>query len=962
MQKLLLSLFTLIGVALCAHGQPQNWKYVGDNFSGTENIVHVGLVNDKGTALTPILGLDWLGAFIDGECRGVAQATYAETDDGDIYYFRLRIKGTADDNGKAVTFRYLTGADSYSCLEYNLSATKPLTYTNEATIGTLSDLFTLVYVRPISFSFPEKLSVKVGETINLMEQFKWTPENASHPIKIDWDFSNSAQYINVENDVLTGLAPTKYPAYLGYNLQSIKTEGDRYFTEVEVIRTLTDLKLKDEYLKGDTVFVNDSTTLTDILLNCYIKTPTDANEKLTWTCSDPTAMTYYVDANYGEHYNPVKPGHYTLTLSGENVSVQMELTVMNRLEKIEPTLWTYHVFVGDNVADLLPHGVTFTPSEWVNTSVEYTVHNDTANALQYNSDQSIIAVKPGTGFINVIPKELPNDYVSITVFVQPNVTGVSARNSELNFEYKEGGEDITAQLLDNFVFTADKTYRPKADELSSSNERVCLGPINNNFGGYSFITGELGSADIRFTKDIYHTALASGNKLATDTFNLRSTFTVNVVEGLSGFAFDEVDMGRDETRVITLTPEPAEANYNADSIRMEIVPDNFPDGWVLATATKGDDNLHWTVTPKAVGYGVINVYYGQKLVSSKSIDIGQSLTQQAGWKWVALYYGRLGNNLQKVYGDALQEMRSQTQVMYNDPKYGYFGDLSTMSPGQAYKVHVKDGQSINTYYSGGGYTYDNINIPLGLKWNWIGFAYQFDHPVADVLKNVDTLTKGDRIVSKDHGFAEFNGQAWEGSLTTLIAGEGYLYFNNAEGEMTLYPTSEGELGQPQSEADGAMAFNPHSDVWQYSSAQFADNMTIVADLGAEYADSRYTIGAYVGDECRGEGSCVNGKWFITVHGDATQRQQITFRLYDTMTGTMRQIEGSCPFAMMAGSLSAPIRLNVGATTGIEILQGKSSSDNKVQLLTIDGKHVVGAPVPGVYIVKDGATVRKVIVK
>lgn len=408
MQKILLSLFTLIGVALCAHGQPQNWNYVGDNFSGTENVVHVGLVDNNGSALSLTTGVDWLGAFIDGECRGVAQATFAQTDVGAIFYFTLRIKGTTDDNGKTVTFRYLHGADSYSCIEYNLTATTSLAYTNEATVGTLSDLFTLVFVEPESFSFPEKLSVKVGETINLMERFKWAPENANRPISVEWDFANSASYIKVENDVLTGLAPTEYSAYLGYNsLRPIRTEGDRYYTDVEVIQPLTDLKLKDEYLKGDTVYVNDSTTLTDILQNCYIKTPADANEKLTWTCSDPTAMTYYVDANYGEHYKPVKPGHYTLTLSGESVSVQMELTVMNRLEKIEPTLWTYHVFVGDNVADLLSHGVTFTPSEWVDTSVKYVVNNDTANALQYNSDQSIIAMKPGTSFINIIPNELP---------------------------------------------------------------------------------------------------------------------------------------------------------------------------------------------------------------------------------------------------------------------------------------------------------------------------------------------------------------------------------------------------------------------------------------------------------------------------------------------------------------------------------------------------------------------------
>lgn len=665
MKKLFLTLFVLLGLVLGAHGQPQDWHYVGDNYSPTEHIVYVGLTDNAGNALTLHSGTDWIGAFIDGQCRGAALATSSQQTSGSIHYFTIRIKGSDADNGKAVTFRYYQSSGEHA-LQYELTAATPLTYDNEQTTGTLSALFTLPFVQPLYFTFPETLEVKVGETLDLMQQFTWQPANATRPVGIDWDWANSQQYIRVEGDILTGLEPTE-GTYLGFSsLQEIKSTNDNYSTSVKV------------------------------------------------------------------------------------------------------------------------------------------------------------------------------------------------------------------------------------------------------------------------------------------------------VSGLTGFTFDDVMMGRNSTHQLTLTPVPADAAVDADKVTIRIKSQELPDGWTLATAEKATSSgLQWTITPQAIGYGTIEVLYDGTLMDSHVLTIGQSFTQKEGWQWITPYGGYA--DIQGTYGDALLEMRSQTQVMYNDPVYGYFGELSYLEPRQCYKVCIKQGQSIDAFNLKADWSPSDFEIQLGDKWNWIGFTYQFAHPLSEALTPNAAPASGDRIVSKDSGFAEYDGTSWTGTLTTITPGEGYLYYNASGLSATLHPVNELTLGQPAASST-SRAPRLRSGIWQYDSAPYAGNMTIIADLGTAYAQSRYSVGAFIGQECRGEGSCIDGRWFITVHGDARIKgQTVTLRIHDRQTGTMQTVEGLIPFTQMAGTLSTPIRMNVATTTGIGQLEDDTASC-PAQYYTMDGRLLHGKPTGGVYIIKDGKGTRKVIIR
>lgn len=392
-----------------------------------------------------------------------------------------------------------------------------------------------------------------------------------------------------------------------------------------------------------------------------------------------------------------------------------------------------------------------------------------------------------------------------------------------------------------------------------------------------------------------------------------TSFSIDVVDELRGFTLYDVSMGRNDIGKLSITPDPADATIDASKIEIVALAQTLPDSWTFAEINASNDSgLDYYITPRSVGKGDIVVRYDGKQMGTCSLNIGQSYRQKAGWEWISVF---AENNMaiEKNFADALLEMRSEDKLLYNDPTYGYFGDLSTASIHECYKVKIKEDPGYVDFFTSGGeydpYTTEGKELAPG--WNWVGLPYQYSHNLDEVFVS-DHLAEGDRIVSKDSGFAEYDGNKWNGTLSTVGAGAGYMYYNAGSESKTLLYNAESGKNQPVS-ANNAPARMP--SVWHYNTAPYADNMSIVADLGPEYADTRYSVGAFVGDECRGEGRYADGKCFITVH--ANKGEQIGFRLYDSATGEMRHISGSMKFAKTAGTLKAPVMLSVGGVeTGI----------------------------------------------
>ena len=1006
--------------------QQPDWGY-NPNAYPDEHVIYVGLTEGSldNCGQKELPENTYLGAFIDGECRGLAKVQKKSLSVAlTINYFPLRVKGDTNDEGKAISFRLLYPGGQLSYVYDLQPAADAVTYTNKKTTGTLSDLFPLKFIQPLYYGFTqETVSVKVGEQINLLDYITFEPANANIP-ELNWNMYEESENVIIEGNKLTAIKSTGKYGSVGVfpKLWDMKNTGQYSDINIRVIQPATSIELRDEYKNGITVNLGDTAALNTVLRSGYTTAPADCNEELTWKSSDETAIRPMTsESNLGK-FEPVKTGTYTMTLSGENASVDLKVTVIKPVESIIPvgSVKTIKMFVGENLLNILPSGYKVMPEDATDRSVKYEVnqsfsdqgvyedgdgaykYTDIFGDLYFNEGDEMIALKPGRVRVTINSTQNSRAYCEYEVIVKRGPTNITFKQEEMTFlmprkdtdkwdisedirnniimtpswpKYEEYEEyDIAESDLDILSFTkaVNLYYNFEKDSLSASIDSIGGGRINVSYSSERTIATEEG--------------------LQNDEYRISNHFNITILESLKGFKVDEyVEMVSTETRDFVLTPDPVDAEVDPSRVEVTIVDASVPEMWksIVEIVPTDETMLNYTIKPHSVGRATISVKLDGVEVATSYVGIGQRYIQKAGWKWTSLYSGGVSwNSPEYELGDVVEEIRSEDALLHNDPEYGYFGDLNRLESGTCYKIKVKEEEPglLNLRIYPGGYEDMRPYRQIVPMWNWLGNPYQYDHDINSVFStedaNANKFNVGDRIVSKDNGFAEYNGEKWTGTLTTLHAGLGYMYFNAASD--TINMELKYEWNMPQ----GTPVMNApqhKQSVWTYNSAPFADNMTIVADLGNDYSAERFTVGAFVGDECRGEGEMIDGKCFITVHAD--KGETISFKLHDAVSGEMRTINEQMPFAKMAGSLRAPQRLTVGgivtgitaadiASSGIAVVdgqitvQGMDVADvivcNASGAVVSTGETTVTGLPSGVYVVKvktkDGKTVTKKLVK
>lgn len=1018
MRKQLLLMLSLLLYAVGMAAQQPDWGY-NPNAYPDEHVIYVGLVDDQGSAVQSFNDNTYLGAFIEGECRGLAKVSrYSVSDTQTIYYFALRVKGTNTDNGKAISYRLSVGGNQSFVFNDLKPAANAVTYTNNGTTGKLSALYQLTFIRPGYYSIVQpEVSVKVGAEFNLLDHITFEPANANIP-EMNWTMGQGEkenEYASIKGNTFKALKSTGKYSWVSVspNLLGMKPTGQYTEISVRVIQPATSIELRDEYKNGITVNLGDTAALNTVLRSGYTTAPADCNEELTWKSSDETAILPMIGSDIGK-FNPVKTGTYTMTLSGENASVDLKVTVIKPVEYITPVgrVKEIKMYIGDNLLDILPSGYKVMPEDATDRSVRYEVlpsYNQDQEfkyneILEDNGSEGIFARKPGRARIAIISNQNPQAACTYEVIVKDGPTNITFKQEEMTFlmPIKDTDKwDISEDIRNNIIMTPSW---PKYEEyesydiaqsnldISSLTDAVKLSyDFKKDIISASVVKVGEGWIDISYSSE---RTIATEEGLQNDEYEISSHFHVTILESLKGFKVDEyVDMVSTETRDFVLTPDPVDAEVDPSRVEVTITPDSYvSEEWksIVEIVPTDETMLNYTIKPHSVGRATISVKLDGVEVATSHVGIGQRYMQKAGWKWASLYGGGVRwNSPEYELGNVVEEIRSEDALLHNDPEYGYFGDIYSLETGTCYKIKVKEEEpgllDLRIMYTG---AYEDMRthrqiVPM---WNWLGNPYQYDHDINSVFSTEDTYANkfnvGDRIVSKDNGFAEYNGEKWTGTLTTLHAGLGYMYFNAASDTIDMEYLHEGSMPQ----GTPVMNVPQHKQsVWTYNSAPFADNMTIVADLGNDYSAERFTVGAFVGDECRGEGEMIDGKCFITVHAD--KGETISFMLHDAVSGEMRTINEQMPFAKMAGSLRAPQRLTVGgivtgitaadiASSGIAVVdgqitvQGMDVADvivcNASGAVVSTGETTVTGLPSGVYVVKvktkDGKTVTKKLVK
>lgn len=1012
-------MLSLLLYAVGMAAQQPDWGY-NPNAYPDEHVIYVGLVDDQGSAVQSFNENTYLGAFIDGECRGLAKVSQKSVSDTKtIYYFALRVKGSDTDNGKAISFRLSVGGNHSFVFNDLKPAANAVTYTNNGTTGKLSALYQLTFIRPGYYSIVQpEVSVKVGAEFNLLDHITFEPANANIP-EMNWTMGQGEkenEYASIKGNTFKALKSTGKYSWVNVspNLWGMKPTGQYTEVSVRVIQPATSIELRDEYKNGITVNLGDTAALNTVLRSGYTTAPADCNEELTWKSSDETAIRPMTSESDLGKFEPVKTGTYTMTLSGENASVDLKVTVIKPVEYINPVGYVKEIkmYIGDNLLDILPSGYKVMPEDATDRSVRYEVlpiYNQDQEfkyneILEDNGSEGIFARKPGRARIAIISNQNPQAACTYEVIVKDGPTNITFKQDEMTFlmPIKDTDKwDISEDIRNNIIMTPSWPKYEEYESYDIAQSNLDISSLTDAVKlSYDFKKDSLSASVVKVGEgwiDISYSSertIATEEGLRNDEYEISNHFHVTIMESLKGFKVDGyVEMVSTETRDFVLTPDPVGAEVDPSRVEVTITPDSYvSEEWksIVEIVPTDENKLNYTIRPHSVGRAIISVKLDGVEVASSNVLIGQRYMQKAGWKWASLYGGDVSwNSPEYELGNVVEEIRSEDALLHNDPEYGYFGDINRLESGTCYKIKVKEEEpgllDLRIMYTG---AYEDMRthrqiVPM---WNWLGNPYQYDHDINSVFSTEDTYANnfnvGDRIVSKDNGFAEYNGEKWTGTLTTLHAGLGYMYFNAGSENVDMEYLREDRMPQ------GTPVMNApqhKQSVWTYNSAPFADNMTIVADLGNDYSAERFTVGAFVGDECRGEGEMIDGKCFITVHAD--KGETISFKLHDAVSGEMRTINEQMPFAKMAGSLRAPQRLTVGgivtgitaadiASSGIAVVdgqitvQGMDVADvivcNASGAVVSTGETTVTGLPSGVYVVKvktkDGKTVTKKLVK
>lgn len=534
-------------------------------------------------------------------------------------------------------------------------------------------------------------------------------------------------------------------------------------------------------------------------------------------------------------------------------------------------------------------------------------------------------------------------------------------------------KDIYMQLADN-VIVGDYTYALYGDTFNADNlnfeegsnvkDKILSVEYYTGAAAFQVLAKKYGSTQVEWTYSIKAAGFdADGSFNPEKEYSHSFGFNLNIHPALGAIIANGFVMGLDDEATIKIETEPAGILLDESKLKWDIpmVGSNSQTPIIILGERIAGTN-EWKFEPQALNKDkAITVTYDKDYIDTLKIQILQHVELAEGWNWMSLYSDQLYEDQIKTYFSNAQEIRSQHELLYNDPGYGFFGSLANINCGSTYKVNVKEGQSVDfyapeiQYYTGDAADAKAEYIMSG--WQWKSFPYCFRHYVAEVLGKA-SLPNGSRIISKD-GFTECYEGKWAGTLETIVPGEGYLIYNSSEDYLEITWPAESKLTKVERSkaAKRAPSYSPFS----YNKTRFADNMTIIAKSD-EYLDGeRYSVGAYVDGECRGAGRIIDGKMYITVHGE--QGDKVAFKLYDKFSGQYIDMNETVGFTPICGSSDRPMSLNApGTFTGVEEIMADDDFEN-AEVFTLSGQRVASENIaPGIYIVRGKTSTRKLIIK
>ena len=253
----------------------------------------------------------------------------------------------------------------------------------------------------------------------------------------------------------------------------------------------------------------------------------------------------------------------------------------------------------------------------------------------------------------------------------------------------------------------------------------------------------------------------------------------------------------------------------------------------------------------------------------------QVLSLSSGWTWFSSYITYNEETLD-VFADALADVPG-IPMLKNNAGYAtlndgvWDGSLTSLNNNSMYMTKLDSDAEVTLI----GELVEDAEITLSPGWSWIAYPVNAEMTLQDALANI-TPNVGD-LVKNMTTFSSYTAEGWNGNLTVMQPGEGYMYLNAGETALTLV--------YPEPDMRDVVTPVEVEKYWKANYHRFPTNLSMMVTIDPTMfalREGNYEVGAFVNGECRGSARLqyVSGNYvaFLTVTG--AEGEEVSFKLYD----------------------------------------------------------------------------------
>ena len=175
------------------------------------------------------------------------------------------------------------------------------------------------------------------------------------------------------------------------------------------------------------------------------------------------------------------------------------------------------------------------------------------------------------------------------------------------------------------------------------------------------------------------------------------------------------------------------------------------------------------------------------VIYTVSCDAGQTTALSEGWNWFSLSVEMNPTEALSMLEESLGtygliiKAKNGGYVEYDDEDNAWFGTLTQLTNENMYMIQMATACTVELQGISAHPASHAITINPG--WNWIGFPCNEEVNVMDAFASF-AAEEDDRLKSRG-AYMEFDGDEWFGTLTTLMPGQGYMYWSQSTETKTL---------------------------------------------------------------------------------------------------------------------------------------------------------------------------------